>query len=242
MIIVQNPIHNIHQDQMLLIVLIRVVVHLCFNYDIYLNIRNNSETDAILNALKSTPSVQPIRSVKGVGKQSVKRSAQSNLSSSRFDKRAASPISSSPQTAYMSGISSSSMNSGVSQGQPMIQMSLQGVSSSRPSVSDWQVLVNQSGVEYYFNQRTRAVTYQKPDELKSEAERALKVLFLVYIYFRHAHGRSHTRPTDIPSGQISSHKSPYGKSLRNISYIKKNFLAFRALYRPVQPLPLHLLK
>lgn len=41
--------------------------------------------------------------------------------------------------------------------------------------SDWSVYKTPEGVEYYYNQRTRATTYEKPDELKSEAERALKV-------------------------------------------------------------------
>lgn len=35
------------------------------------------------------------------------------------------------------------------------------------------------GVEYYYNQRTRATTYDKPDELKSEAERALAVCLVL---------------------------------------------------------------
>ena len=220
--IVSTHIRNILQDQMLQIVLVQEVAHLCFFFFILLSHSNNSETDAILNALKSTPSVQPIRPVKGMAKQSVKRSAQSNLSSSRFDKRAASPISSSPRNGYASGIQSSSMNSGVSQGQSVIQMSLQGASSSRPSVSDWQVLVNQSGVEYYFNQRTRAVTYQKPDELKTDAEKAIKVRLRGYIKIRHVLGRSHTQLMVIPSGQISSLKCLSGRSHKSTLCTSRN--------------------
>ena len=216
MIIVSTHIRNILQDQMLQTVLVQEVAHLCFFFFILLSHSNNSETDAILNALKSTPSVQPIRPVKGMAKQSVKRSAQSNLSSSRFDKRAASRI------GYASSVQSSSMNSGVSQGQSVIQMSLQGSSSSRPSVSDWQVLVNQSGVEYYFNQRTRAVTYQKPDELKTDAEKAIKVQLMGCVKIRHALGRSPTQLMVIHSGQILSLKCLSGRSLRSTLYTSRN--------------------
>mgnify|MGYP001033467464 CR=1 FL=1 len=222
MIIVSTHIRNILQDQMLQTVLVQEVAHLCFFFFILLSHSNNSETDAILNALKSTPSVQPIRPVKGMAKQSVKRSAQSNLSSSRFDKRAASSISSSSRIGYASSVQSSSMNSGVSQGQSVIQMSLQGSSSSRPSVSDWQVLVNQSGVEYYFNQRTRAVTYQKPDELKTDAEKAIKVQLMGCVKIRHALGRSPTQLMVIHSGQILSLKCLSGRSLRSTLYTSRN--------------------
>ena len=57
-------------------------------------------------------------------------------------------------------------------------MSFSGVSSIKASsgASDWSVYKTPEGVEYYYNQRTRATTYEKPDELKSEAERALKVM------------------------------------------------------------------
>ena len=56
-------------------------------------------------------------------------------------------------------------------------MSFSGVSNinSTGGASDWSVYKTPEGVEYYYNQRTRATTYDKPDELKSEAERALKV-------------------------------------------------------------------
>ena len=233
-------VRNILQDQMLQIVLVLEIVHLCLFFFFILSLSRNSETDAILNALKSTPSVQPVRPVKGMAKQSVKRSAQSNLSSSRFDKRPASPIPSSSHDGYSSGNQSSSMNSGVSQGQSVIQMSLQGVSSSRPSVSDWQVLVNQSGVEYYFNQRTRAVTYQKPDELKSEAEKALKVLLSDVIKNRLVLGKSHTQQMVILSGRTSSLKCQYGRSHRNTLFTSRNWLVFRTRHQPLQllhPLP-----
>ena len=56
-----------------------------------------------------------------------------------------------------------------------VQLSFSGSSKSAGSASDWSVFKTPEGVEYYYNQRTRATTYEKPDELKSEAERALKV-------------------------------------------------------------------
>ena len=57
-----------------------------------------------------------------------------------------------------------------------LQMSFSNVSGVKAGgASDWSVYKTPEGVEYYYNQRTRATTYEKPDELKSEAERALKV-------------------------------------------------------------------
>ena len=135
---------------------------------------HSSETDAILSALNSTPSVQPIRQPKGAVKQSVKRSNAPSVPSSRFDKRADTNMSPSGSVA---GNAAASLTYDSSKAQPVIQMSIKGVSSSRPVVSDWQVYKTATGVEYYYNQRTRATTYEKPDELKSEAERALKVVF-----------------------------------------------------------------
>ena len=137
---------------------------------------SSSETDAILNALNSTPSVQPVRVSKGSTKNAVKRSAESNLPSSHFDKRQTTLP---PAPAVSS--SASFMNQPVSMPlmMPQIQqmpMSFQPVQ-SRPLASDWQVFKTPAGVEYYYNQRTRATTYEKPEELKSEAERSLKVDF-----------------------------------------------------------------
>lgn len=56
-----------------------------------------------------------------------------------------------------------------------VQLSFSGSSKSTGNASDWSVFKTPEGVEYYYNQRTRATTYDKPDELKSEAERALAV-------------------------------------------------------------------
>ena len=47
--------------------------------------------------------------------------------------------------------------------------------SSTSSAADWRVCKTAEGVEYYYNQRTRATTYDKPDVLKSQAELSLKV-------------------------------------------------------------------
>lgn len=72
------------------------------------------------------------------------------------------------------------MNRSRSSGQSSrLQLSFSGSSTkSAGSASDWSVFKTPEGVEYYYNQRTRATTYDKPDELKSEAERALAVLLV----------------------------------------------------------------
>lgn len=49
------------------------------------------------------------------------------------------------------------------------------VKTTSSSAADWRVCKTAEGVEYYYNQRTRATTYEKPDVLKSEAELSLKV-------------------------------------------------------------------
>ena len=175
---------------------------------------HSSETDAILSALNSTPSVQPIRQPKGAVKQSVKRSNAPSVPSSRFDKRADTNMSPSGSVA---GNAAASLTYDSSKAQPVIQMSIKGVSSSRPVVSDWQVYKTATGVEYYYNQRTRATTYEKPDELKSEAERALKVAFLSPSHCSPVHGRSSRRPTAAPTGTTHKRRSRCGRSPRSSS-------------------------
>ena len=142
---------------------------------------SSSETDAILNALNSTPSVQPVRVSKGSSKNAVKRSAESNLPSSHFDKR---PTTLPPAPAISTSAPFINQPVSIPMMMPQIQqmpMSFQSVQ-SRPVVSDWQVYKTPAGVEYYYNQRTRATTYEKPDELKSEAERSLKVS-IIFLYW-----------------------------------------------------------
>lgn len=60
-----------------------------------------------------------------------------------------------------------------------MQLSFASSSKSAGSASDWSVFKTPEGVEYYYNQRTRATTYDKPDELKSDAERALAVCLVL---------------------------------------------------------------
>lgn len=164
--------------------------------------------------MNSTPSVQPIRQPKGVAKQSVKRSTAPSVPSSRFDKRADTNMS---PTGSVAGNAAASMTYDSSKGQPVIQMSIKGVSSSRPVVSDWQVYKTATGVEYYYNQRTRATTYDKPDELKSEAERALKVVTLIRCDRSPVRGRSSRRQTVAPTGTTHKRRSLCGRSRRSSS-------------------------
>lgn len=125
---------------------------------------HSSETDAILSALNSTPSVQPIRQPKGAVKQSVKRSNAPSVPSSRFDKRADTNMSPSGSVA---GNAAASLTYDSSKAQPVIQMSIKGVSSSRPVVSDWQVYKTATGVEYYYNPTdAEPTTYEKPDDIE----------------------------------------------------------------------------
>ena len=175
-----------------------------------------------MSALNSTPSVQPVRVSKGTTKNAVKRSAESNLPSSHFDKRQTTL----PPAPVVSA-SSSFMSQPVSipMMMPQIQqmpMSFQPVQ-SRPMVSDWQVFKTPAGVEYYYNQRTRATTYEKPDELKSEAERSLKVpLFPLLINISPVHGRSLKPPKVVRIGVILLHRFPSGKNLKSCVCIKRS--------------------
>ena len=116
----------------------------------------STEAANILNALNETPSTQPGQSS---SKSSVKRSSESAQYFSRFDKK--------QETTHSAPTS-----------QPLMQLNLskgRASKSSSSSAADWRVCKTAEGVEYYYNQRTRATTYDKPDVLKSEAERSLKV-------------------------------------------------------------------
>ena len=114
---------------------------------------SQSETANILNALKETPSAQPGASS---SKSSIKRSSDPSSRVSRFDKKQENEASF----------------------QPLMKLSLSKNNPSKTmtsSAADWRVCRTAEGVEYYYNQRTRAKTYEKPDVLKSEAELSLKV-------------------------------------------------------------------
>lgn len=123
----------------------------------------SAEATNILNALNETPSTEPIRSS---SKPSVKRPSENTVYSSRFDKKQESTTS-------------------VPSTQPLMQLSLtmnRSAKSTSSSAADWRVCKTAEGVEYYYNQRTRATTYDKPDVLKSEAELSLKVLVYIVYY------------------------------------------------------------
>ena len=189
-----------------------VVIHCYFN--------SSSETDAILNALNSTPSVQPIRATKGSTNNAVKRSAESNLPSSHFDKRHSTlppaPVVSNSVPFINQPVSMSMMMPQIQQ----IPMSFQSAQ-SRPIVSDWQVFKTPAGVEYYYNQRTRATTYEKPDELKSEAERSLKVFIHFYqLMISPVRGKNSRLHKAVRIGAILSRRFPCGKNLRSCVYTK----------------------
>ena len=152
------------------------------------------------------------------------------MPSSRFDKRADTNMS---PTGSVAGNAAASMTYDSSKGQPVIQMSIKGVSSSRPVVSDWQVYKTATGVEYYYNQRTRATTYDKPDELKSEAERALKVVTLIRCDRSPVRGRSSRRQTVAPTGTTHKRRSLCGRSRRSSSSTSASW----SVCRPPPPPP-----
>lgn len=134
----------------------------------------------ILNALNETPSVQP---GKNSSKSSVKRSSDSTTYVSRFDKKQES------STPF----------------QPIMQMSLNKSNTSKApssSAADWRVCKTAEGVEYYYNQRTRAKTYEKPDVLKSEAELSLKVRLFSRFHLSPALGRNTKPRMAVPIGTI----------------------------------------
>lgn len=136
-----------------------------------------------MNALSSTPSVQPIRAAKGAAKPSVKRSAETVVPSYHMNKRNVTiPTTSAPPTAQSFsrfGQSTTMPATNQMNQMPQMSMSFQPIQ-LQASDSNWQVCRTPTGVEYYYNKLTRVTTYNKPDELKSEAERALKVCVLLF--------------------------------------------------------------
>ena len=72
--------------------------------------------------------------------------------------------------------SNSSKDSKLSQPKMQLNLTINRTNrSSTSSAADWRVCKTAEGVEYYYNQKTRATTYDKPDVLKSQAELAMKV-------------------------------------------------------------------
>lgn len=121
------------------------------------------ETANILNALKETPSSRP---GENLTKTSVKRSSDSSISFSRSNR------------VQENGDTFSNPSKEPKLSQPRMQLNLtinRTNRSSTSSAADWRVCKTAEGVEYYYNQRTRATTYDKPDVLKSQAELSLKV-------------------------------------------------------------------
>ena len=118
-----------------------------------------------------TPNVQPVRQPKESGRASAKRFQETSAPSSHIDKRTFS--SSAPPPSSVPAAPSTAKAA-----PPMIPLSFSKTSRPKAStaVSDWSVFKTAEGVEYYYNQRTRATTYEKPDELKSDAERQLQVV------------------------------------------------------------------
>lgn len=127
-----------------------------------------------------TPNVQPVRPSKETSRAPAKRFQENPTPApSHVDKRVFS--SSAPATSSVPAF-----RAAPTAAPPILPLSLSRTSRPKPAtaVSDWSVFKTAEGVEYYYNQRTRATTYEKPDELKSDAERQLQVrssLFLLFV-------------------------------------------------------------
>ncbi|KAM7455220.1 hypothetical protein BLSTO_04025 [Blastocystis sp. subtype 1] len=122
-----------------------------------------------------TPSSQPVRAT---SKSSVKRNqnydSYSSQSNNKPNGKRQQQQTYQVQNTMMTGKSQNNRGRGQQQSKGL-QMSFSNVSGVKAGgASNWSVYKTPEGVEYYYNQRTRATTYEKPDELKSEAERALK--------------------------------------------------------------------
>ena len=150
---------------------------------------------------------------------SVKRSSDSEIYSSRFDKK------------YEGSSTIPSSSGSFSSFQPIVQLDLSKGRISKVStenVADWQVCKTPEGVEYYYNQRTRNKTYEKPDCLKSEAELSLKVcpsllLILVFVLISsHVPGRNTRLPKVVRIGIIRNRVFLSGMNLLNTNDIKKS--------------------
>lgn len=141
----------------------------------YSSLRRNSETNNILSAVMGTPNVQPVRASKETSRAPAKRFQENPVPPSHIDKRVLSSSSAAPTSSVPS------FRAAPTAAPPILPLSLSKTSRPKPAtaVSDWSVFKTAEGVEYYYNQRTRATTYEKPDELKSDAERQLQVLSLL---------------------------------------------------------------
>ena len=147
---------------------------------------------------------------------SVKRSSDSEIYSSRFDKK-------------YEGSSTIPSNSGsFSSFQPTIQLDLsKGRINKVPTenAADWQVCRTPEGVEYYYNQRTRNKTYEKPDCLKSQAELSLKVHYdsIRVVMSSPVLGRNTRLRKAAPTGITRNRASPCGMSLPNTRSTRKSW-------------------
>ena len=127
-----------------------------------------------------TPNVQPVRASKEANRVPTKRFPESSVPTSHIDKRVSSspipPSSFAPATSSVPSVAP-----------PILPLSLSTTPHPKAAsaVSDWSVFKTAEGVEYYYNQRTRATTYEKPDELKSAAERQLPVS-RCFLFYSHA--------------------------------------------------------
>ena len=174
--------------------------------------RRNSETNNILSAVMGTPNVQPVRASKEANRVPTKRFPESSVPTSHIDKRVSSspipPSSFAPATSSVPSVAP-----------PILPLSLSTTPHPKAAsaVSDWSVFKTAEGVEYYYNQRTRATTYEKPDELKSAAERQLPVsrCFLFILTHSPVPGRRSAPATASATGATSTPASPCGKNRGN---------------------------
>ena len=185
--------------------------------------RRNSETNNILSAVMGTPNVQPVRASKEANRVPTKRFPESSVPTSHIDKRVSSspipPSSFAPATSSVPSVAP-----------PILPLSLSTTPHPKAAsaVSDWSVFITAEGVEYYYNQRTRATTYEKPDELKSAAERQLPVsrCFLFILTHSPVPGRSSAPATASATGATSTPASPCGKNRGNSPTTDGEFLGY----------------
>ena len=174
--------------------------------------RRNSETNNILSAVMGTPNVQPVRPSKETSRAPAKRFQENSTPTpSHVDKRAFS--SSAPATSSVPAF-----RAAPAAAPPILPLSLSRTSRPKPAtaVSDWSVFKTAEGIEYYYNQRTRATTYEKPDELKSDAERQLQVRSSLFFNIcSPVPGKNSAPATENATGATSTPASPSGRNRGN---------------------------